>query len=127
MAVSLETRVPLLDPRVVEFARQLPLDFKMRKFETKRVLKEVLYRHVPRKLIDRPKMGFGVPVAAWLRGPLRPWADDLLAAERLRAGGHLDAGAVRGAWRAHLAGAADHSYRLWTVLMFEAWREAWGV
>jgi asparagine synthase (glutamine-hydrolysing) len=72
-------------------------------------------------------MGFGVPVADWLRGPLQTWADDLLAVERLQAGGHLDAVAVREVWRAHVEGGVDHSYRLWTLLMLEAWREAWGV
>jgi asparagine synthase (glutamine-hydrolysing) len=127
MAVSLEARVPLLDPRVIDFARHLPLQFKMRRLETKRVLKEVLYRHVPRALVDRPKMGFGVPVAAWLRGPLRMWADRLLASERLEAGGHLQPSVVRPMWQAHLDGRADHSFRLWTLLMFEAWREEWRV
>lgn len=124
MGVSLEVRVPLLDRRVFEFAWRLPMAFKAGGGEGKRVLREVLYRHVPRTLVDRPKQGFAVPVAAWLRGPLREWAEDLLADDRLE--GWFDAPAVRRAWRAHGAGGRNHDARLWAVLMFQAWRRQWG-
>lgn len=124
MGVSLEVRVPLLDRRVFEFAWRLPMQYKAPGGQGKRVLREVLYRHVPRELVDRPKQGFAVPVAAWLRGPLREWADDLLAPGALD--DRFDARVVGQAWRAHLAGSRNHDTRLWAVLMFQAWRRQWG-
>lgn len=126
MAVSLETRVPFLDPRVVEFAWRLPLDLKLRDGTPKWALREVLYRHVPRALIERPKMGFGVPVGQWLRGPLRDWAEALLDPRRLREECVLDPVTVERAWRTHLSGAADLQYQLWNVLMFQSWHEVYG-
>ncbi len=125
MAVALEARVPLLDHRVVELAWRLPHEAKIRGGTTKWLLRQVLYRHVPRALVERPKMGFGVPLADWLRGPLRDWAETLLTEQRLREGGLLDAGRVRQVWQAHLSGHHNWQYLLWDVLMLESWRERW--
>jgi asparagine synthase (glutamine-hydrolysing) len=125
MAVSLETRVPMLDHRVVSFAWSLPLSMKIRGGASKWALRQVLYRHVPPSLIERPKTGFGVPLAAWLRGPLREWAEDLLAENRLRREGYLDPVPVRRAWHSHLSGRADRAHHLWTVLMFQQWLTAY--
>ncbi|MEW5772193.1 MAG: asparagine synthase (glutamine-hydrolyzing) [Thermodesulfobacteriota bacterium] len=126
MAVALEARVPLLDHRVAEFALSLPLRFKIRDGQGKRLLRRVLYRHVPRQLIERPKQGFGLPIDAWLRGPLRAWAEDLLAEPRLRDSGFRPA-PVRRAWSDHLAGRANRQYHLWAVLMYQAWRGEHGL
>jgi asparagine synthase (glutamine-hydrolysing) len=119
MAVSLETRVPLLDHRVVELAWRMPYPLKVRDGNGKWLLKQVLYRHVPQQLVDRPKMGFGVPVDAWLRGPLRDWAEDLLASDRLKAEGYLDGKAIRRRWRAHLLAQENWRDSLWLVLMWQ--------
>lgn len=124
MAVSLETRVPLLDHRVVELAWRMPLGYKIRDGQGKWLLRQVLYRHVPRELVERPKQGFGVPIDHWLRGPLREWAEDLLDARHLREGGYLDSAPVRRLWEEHLSGRRNWQYHLWDVLMWEAWRRS---
>ncbi len=124
MAVALEVRPPLLDHRVVEFAWRLPRRMRVRHGESKWLLRRILDRYVPRDLVERPKMGFGVPLATWLRGPLRNWAEDLLDPMRL-GGGLLDTAAIRTLWTEHLSGKGNWAYALWTVLMYEAWRRRW--
>ena len=124
MAVSLEARVPLLDHRLVAFAASLPIRILRREGVSKWPLRQVLARHVPKDLFDRPKMGFGVPLDSWLRGPLKDWANALLHPDRLAREGFFAAAPILEAWRDHLAGTANLSYRLWDVLMFQSWLEA---
>lgn len=121
MAVSLEARVPFLDHELVEFAQRLPLDYKLHDAQGKWVLRQVLERYVSRELFDRPKMGFGIPLAQWLRGPLREWASDLLSEETLRRQGFFDVELVRQKWLEHASGRADWEHHLWCVLMFQTW------
>ncbi len=124
MACSLETRVPFLDHRVAELAWRLPQSLKIRGNIGKWALRRVLYKHVPSKLIERPKAGFAIPVGQWLRGPLRDWAEALLDETRLAREGCLDPAPIRETWRQHLSGRYDWTPRLWSVLMFQAWVEA---
>ena len=124
MAVALEARVPLLDHRVVEFAARVPLSARIRDGQGKWLLRQVLHRHVPRALIERPKMGFGIPIDSWLRGPLRDWSESLLNPADLAASG-LDPAPIRRCWEEHLSGQRNWQHRIWTVLMLQAWRRRW--
>jgi len=127
MSVGLEARVPLLDHRIVEFALRLPMSFKIRGGVGKHILRKLLYRYVPQKLVDRPKMGFGVPIGRWLREPLRDWAQDLLDERAILDAGYFRADVIRQLWREHLTGRVDWSSRLWTVLMFQSWLKRWKI
>ena len=122
MAASLETRAPFLDRDLVEFAWSLPMSTKLRDGKGKWILRKLLDRHVPRALIERPKMGFGIPLDQWLRGPLRDWAENLLSMDRLRDEGYFDPAIVRSFWHRHLRG-NSFGPRLWSILMFQAWLE----
>jgi asparagine synthase (glutamine-hydrolysing) len=123
MSVSLEGRVPLLDHELIEFSFGLPLDYLLREGSGKLVLKSVLHRYVPPALVERPKAGFALPVAEWLRGPLRDWAEALLDSRRLHDEGYFAVAPVRAAWEQHLSGQGQLEYLIWDVLMFQSWLE----
>ena len=122
MAVSLETRVPFLDHRVAALAARIPIGLKVRGAHGKHILRELLYREVPRELLERPKAGFGIPVGEWIKGELRPWAEELLDPARMAGEGWFDAKIVQRRWRDHLEGRRDSSSALWAILMFQAWQ-----
>jgi asparagine synthase (glutamine-hydrolysing) len=124
MSVSLETRVPFLDHRVVEFAMKMPLNMKIRDGRGKWALRQILYKYVPQSMLDRPKTGFSIPVGEWLRGPLKDWAEDLMDEEKLIKQGFLNHTTVRQAWILHLSGKNDYTSRIWSVLMFQSWLES---
>jgi asparagine synthase (glutamine-hydrolysing) len=124
MAVCLESRIPMLNHRVVEFALRVPLSMKIRKNTGKWLLRRVLDQYVPRQLIERPKMGFGIPMGGWLRGPLRDWAENLLAEGRLQSEGWFDPKPIREKWAEHISEREDWQYHLWCILMFQAWLES---
>jgi asparagine synthase (glutamine-hydrolysing) len=115
----------MLDHRVVEFAWSVPLSMKIRNGQGKWLLRELLYQHVPQALIERPKMGFGIPLDVWLRGPLKAWAESLLDENRLRREGYFNPAPIRAKWQEHLSGRRNGSYYLWDVLMFQSWSETW--
>jgi asparagine synthase (glutamine-hydrolysing) len=123
MAVSLESRIPLLDHRVVEFALRVPLSMKVRNRQSKWLLRQVLYKYVPQRLIERPKMGFRVPIGEWLRGPLLDWAENLLSEKRIGSEGWFEPKPIREKWVQHQAGTRNWQSHLWTILMFQAWLE----
>jgi asparagine synthase (glutamine-hydrolysing) len=121
MGVSLESRAPLLDHRVLEFVWRVPPQYKVRAGKTKWLLRQVLYKHVPPELIERPKQGFSVPIRAWLRGPLRDWAEALLDPASLQKQGFFNTRIIRRLWEEHLSGRRGWDQHLWNVLMFQAW------
>ncbi|MGH1352633.1 MAG: asparagine synthase (glutamine-hydrolyzing) [Methyloligellaceae bacterium] len=123
MAVSLETRVPFLDHKVIDFAWSLPLNLKIRNGQGKWILRQVLNKYVPTSLIDRPKMGFGIPIDSWLRGPLKDWAENLLSPQRLRNEGYLNPAPIQEKWQQHQSGKFNWQYYLWNILMFQSWLE----
>ena len=125
MSVSLETRAPFLDRDLMEFAWRLPVSMKIRNGQGKWILRQILDQHIPRELIERPKMGFGIPLDQWLRGPLKDWADDLLSEDRLRREGYLEPMRIQKVWQAHLRSEGSFGYKLWSVLMFQAWLQEW--
>ena len=124
MGNSLETRVPFLDHRVVELAQRIPLNIKIKNSIGKSVLRNILFKHVPRELIERPKAGFGIPLGSWLRGPLRPWVEELININRLEREGYLQPDLVNKIWKEHLSGKRDWSFRIWSVVIFQQWLES---
>ena len=124
MGVSLQSRVPFLDPKISEIAWSIPSSLKVKNGKSKSILRNILYSYVPKELIERPKTGFNIPIAQWLRGPLREWADSLLSQSRIDADGYLFSEQIQLIWNEHLSGRYDWSDRLWGVLMFQSWLDS---
>jgi len=122
MGTSLETRSPFLDPDVISLSMRLPMHMKIRDGEGKWALRQVLYKYVPKDIIDRPKEGFAIPVGLWLRGPLREWVEDLLSNNNLAKDGMFNSDVILKAWKEHLSGKKDWTNLLWTILMFQSWK-----
>jgi asparagine synthase (glutamine-hydrolysing) len=125
MAVSLEARVPLLDHRIVEFAWQIPTAVKIYKGQSKWPLRQIMYQYLPQTKIERPKMGFGIPINHWLRGSLKEWVHSLLDPVKIKSDGILNANMIDKRWQEHIAGKRDWHHSLWGVLMFQAWKQRW--
>jgi asparagine synthase (glutamine-hydrolysing) len=125
MAVGLEARVPLLDHRIVEFALKLPIDMKQRNGKSKWLLRQLLHRYVPSEIVERPKMGFSIPIGDWLRGPLREWSQDLLSSEQLKKHDFFKSDIVQTYLNEHMKGHRNHQYKLWVLLMFQSWYLKW--
>ncbi|WP_197524121.1 asparagine synthase C-terminal domain-containing protein [Thermosynechococcus vestitus] len=123
MGISLETRTPFLDPGVLKASMQVPTAMKIRNGQGKWILRQMLYRYIPRELIERPKAGFAIPIDEWLRRPLRPWAEDLLSENALGRAGLIKPAPVQGAWQEHCSRRRDWTYQLWVILMLQAWKE----
>jgi asparagine synthase (glutamine-hydrolysing) len=124
MSNSLETRVPFLDHKIVELAWRMPLEMKINHSEGKSILRNILYKHVPKKLIERPKAGFSIPLGDWLKGPLKEWAEVLLESSRIEKEGYLNSSYVNQLWVEHLAGKRDGTFKIWSILMFQSWLES---
>ena len=125
MGVSLESRAPFLDHRLIEFVWQLPLQMKVRGGKGKWLLRQLLYKYVPKELVERPKMGFGIPIDRWVRGELKDWAESLIDEQRLINEGFFNPSQIRNKWKEHLEGNRNWSHHLWDVLMFQSWLEKW--
>ena len=125
MAVSLEARVPILDHRIVEFSKKLPLSLKVKNGKNKWILRQILYKYIPKELLERPKMGFAIPIDNWLKGPLRDWAEDLLDEKKMKEDGILHSKCVKKIWEEHLNNKGNWQHLLWDILMFQAWKNRW--
>ena len=124
MGVSLETRAPFLDHRVVELAMRIPLDQKINKGKGKQVLRKILYKYVPKELIEGPKQGFGIPLGEWLKGPLRDWSEDLLNDSKLKSEGFFNPPLIKKRWNEHVEGKKNWEHSIWNILMFQSWLDA---
>jgi asparagine synthase (glutamine-hydrolysing) len=125
MYVSLEARVPILDHRIVEFSRQIPLFFKVKNETGKIILRKILYKYLPKEFVERPKKGFSVPIGEWLKGPLRSWTEELLNEKKIKEDGIISFAPIQKLWKEHLTNQRDWKYLLWNILMFQAWKEKW--
>jgi asparagine synthase (glutamine-hydrolysing) len=124
MGNSLETRVPFLDHKIVELAWRMPLEMKINHSKGKSILRNILYKHVPKQLIERPKAGFSIPLGEWLKGPLKEWAEVLLESSRIEKEGYLNSNYVNQLWVEHLTGKRDGTFKIWSILMFQSWLES---